>query len=150
MIFIGCAAAGFTHWLAIVIATLFLLKSWQFVVGRMEPRLIGRHVSRYVLFAVWVLLSALAAQRIAHLSVFMLDVVATDYALEPPSREMNDPDMAKPFFVKHNCFTCYIVAAELARQGVDNIYDPARYRNAEETTVIHETIGDALHIDRYQ
>ncbi|MFQ5494400.1 MAG: glycosyltransferase family 87 protein [Phycisphaerae bacterium] len=105
---------------------------------------------RRVLFLVWMALSLFAAYRVASLSVFMFDATRTDYASRPAIRDLDDPDLAKPFFPKHNCFTCYVIAARLASDGVDNVYASDQYRNPKTETDIHRTIGETLTIDRYQ
>ncbi len=106
--------------------------------------------SARVLLAVWVLLSLAATYRVAHLGVFMLDAEKSSYAISPPVRELTDPDLSKPFFEKHNCFTCYVIAAHLAAEGTENIYLSKHYRNPERETPVHAVIGDTLTIDRYQ
>lgn len=150
MVFIVCMAAGVPQAMSIAVSCISVLMAVPYVARVIPPRLPKRRKSQRVLFVLWVSLSAFAALQIANLSVYMLDVERTEYASDPPIREMDDPEMVKPFFVQHNCFTCYIVAAELTRQNVENVYDSSRYSDAEQKTVVHETIGDALHIDRYQ
>ena len=150
LVFVSCLAAGGSRFMALGITIALVVPAGRFAAQLIPPRLRKGSSSQRILFVLWIALSALAAYRVVSLSVFMYDVERTEYAMDPPIRESDDPDMMKPFFVEHNCFTCYLIAAELAKQNVENIYDPARYRDAEEKTVIHETIGDALTIDLYQ
>lgn len=103
-----------------------------------------------VLFGVWMVLNLIAAYQLAGLSVFMLDSTKTDYAINPTIRTFADPDMEKPFFLKHNCFTSYIIGAHLAGEDAENIFDPEHYRDAEEPTAIHKVIGERHTIDTYQ
>lgn len=107
-------------------------------------------VGRRVLLLLWVLIGGLAAYTITSLSVFMYDVGRSDHAFNPTIREIDDPEFAKPFFPKHNCFTCYIVGAHVASTGVENVYDRKYYRQAEVETPIHRQIGESLHVDGYQ
>ncbi len=103
-----------------------------------------------ILLVLWIALGLFAAYRVASLSVFMSDVTRTDYAFAPTVRTMDDPALSKPFFPKHNCFTCYIVAAHLATEGAENLYDKKYYRNPEIETPIHQQIGEHLSVDTYQ
>lgn len=105
---------------------------------------------RWLLMLAWIGLSLFGGYKLASLSVFMLDVDRVEHAGAPPIRDFADPEMAVPFFPTHNCFTCYIVAAHVAGERVENIYDRSLYRNPEIATPIHDTIGDKLHVDRYQ
>ncbi|MCH7591248.1 MAG: DUF2029 domain-containing protein [Planctomycetes bacterium] len=150
MVFLSCLAAGGSRFMALSIIFALSAPTGRFALRLIPPRLPEGARFQRIVFVLWIALGALAAYRVVSLGVFMLDVEKIEYAMDPPMRESDDPQMMKPFFVTHNCFTCYLVAAELAKQNVENIYDPARYRDAEEKTVIHETIGDALRIDRYQ
>lgn len=102
--------------------------------------------ARRALFAFIVI----ASLRVAWLGEFMLDVRAVDHAVQPHIRDLDDEDMREPFFPKHNCFTCYAVAAELAGRPDTNVYDGALYKKPDVPTKIHEEIGTALNIDRYQ
>ena len=117
---------------------------------RLLPERLGGHRRDRLLFGFWFVLSVFVCYRVACLGVFMGDVDRSSYAIAPHLRELSDPVLAKPFFVKHNCFTCYILAAHLADNNVENIYDASKYRDAQDKTVIHRTIGDKLNIDRYQ
>ena len=102
------------------------------------------------MFALWLLLSAAAVHQIVTLAFFIQDVSKTEHAFERQAREIDRPELAEPFFVRHNCSTCYIVAAHLVKSGVENIYDKKYYRNAEEPTPVHDTIGEAFNVDQYQ
>ncbi len=150
LVYFTCAAIGASRLTAAAVALVAALLTVPLGVRVTPPRLPKRRSSQRVLFVLWVVLGAVAAFRLAGLGVFMLDVEKVEHAVDPTVRVVGDPDMEKPFFPKHNCFTCYMVAAELAARNTDNLYDPAHYRNPEEKTTIHETIGDALHIDRFQ
>lgn len=104
---------------------------------------------RWPIALLWVAVT-LATLRLLDLAVFMVDVEATEHRFEPRIRVLDDDVVAKPFFARHSCYTCYAVATELARAGDDNIYDSARYRDPEVETRVHRQIGEHLKIDRYQ
>jgi alpha-1,2-mannosyltransferase len=110
----------------------------------------GTRTGERVLFLIWIGLGLFAGYRVAHLSVFMYDVERTEYAFGPAAREIDDPELAKPFYPTHDCFTCYIVASHLATEGVDNLYDGKFFGKGEVKTPIHQQIGDSLHVDTYQ
>ncbi|MCH7595707.1 MAG: DUF2029 domain-containing protein [Planctomycetes bacterium] len=118
--------------------------------GRLVPTKLIQGRRTKILLMMWLILSLGASYRIGTMSVFMLDASKTDYAFVPRLREFADPQLAKPFFPKHNCFTSYVIGAYLADQGDENIYASDHYRDAEVETPIHETIGELLTVDRYQ
>ena len=103
-----------------------------------------------LLFLLWLACSLFGGYRMARLSPYMYDAADKTYAFVPKIRDLDDPDLTKPFLDRHNCFTCYAIAAHLATEGVENLYDRERYRDAEIQTEIHETIGEVLTIDTYQ
>ena len=80
----------------------------------------------------------------------MLDVKRSDCGVNPTLRTLDDVELSQPFFPTHNCFTCYTVAAHLAGERKDNLYDRKFYRGGEVRTPIHEQIGESLHVDSYQ
>jgi alpha-1,2-mannosyltransferase len=102
------------------------------------------------LFALWLILSVGAVYRISSLAIFINEPSQTQYAFSRTLRPMDNEELTKLFYVKHNCSTCYLVAADLADQGVENVYDRKHYRNAEVPTPVHETIGETFNIDQYQ
>ncbi len=160
--FIACAAlAGpslFVALLALGLAkavagagTAALLFLVAILMRSMLPSTLSRSSnSQRVLLVLFLVLSGAAAYRLGHMSVYMLDATNKDFVFNPMGRELPDEVMNKPFFLKHNCFTCYIVAAHLAGEGCENIYSQDFYRDAKTPTPIHQTIGDVLNIDRYQ
>ncbi len=118
---------------------------------RFLPDALPTHHSGYrLMFAVWVALGLLASYRVVSLNVFMLDAENTKYAVATNPRPFDDPALNKPFSPKHNCFTSYMIGAQLAADGDDNIYDPKKYRDADESTNVHEEVGDILTFDTYQ
>ena len=103
-----------------------------------------------LLFLLWLACSLFGGYRMARLSPYMYDAADKTYAFVPKIRDLPDPELTKPFLDRHCCFTCYAIAAHLATEGVENLYDRERYRDAEIKTEIHETIGEVLTIDTYQ
>lgn len=99
---------------------------------------------------VWTVLCLATVYRLGHMTPFMFDATNKQYAIQPTIREFTEEALAKPFFDRHNCFTSYVIATHLADNGAENIYQPTLYRDAEEETPIHETIGETLTIDTYQ
>jgi len=53
------------------------------------------------------------------------------------------------FGVEHNCLTGYAVAAHLAAEGSENLYDPSRYRDAAISTPIHESVRGIFTVDGF-
>ena len=146
-LFVALLAVGLTKSVAVaataalVLVVAFLSRGW------LPSGLSGAGNGHRALFALFLLLSGAAAYRLGHMSVFMLDAENKNFVLSPAGRELPevpDDEMNKPFFLKHNCFTCYVIAAHLASEGCENIYSRKRYRDAETPTPIHETIGDVL------
>ena len=103
-----------------------------------------------LLFGLWLALSAVAIYKVSSLALFIDDASRAEHAYQRNFREMDDPELTTPFYLKHNCSTCYIVAAHLAGSGVENLYDRKYYRNPEEPTPIHDSIGETFSVDQYQ
>lgn len=148
-LFATCASMGLSTFWSSALSGIVLAIVVPFA-AQASPAKLGDGSWVRWLFVAWLILTGVSVYRLAHLSVFMGDPSRADFAMNPVIRELTDPDMTKPFFPKHNCFTCYIVAAHLASQNVENIYQQDHYRDPTETTPIHERIGDVLTIDRYQ
>lgn len=102
-----------------------------------------------LLFVAWFLLTAVVLLRLASLGIFMLDPQRAEHAIDPPVRPLEDPELARPFMVRHNCFTSYLVAADLASRGVENLYLRDHYRAPAENSPIHATIGKTFSVDTY-
>ena len=149
-VFVTCRALGLAPLAGGIVTAALLAILLAVTRRRIGNTLVGAARSNPALFGLWFLLFLFAGYGMGGLSVYMLDVDQTSYAFQRRIRTFDDPKMAKPFFVKHNCFTCYMVASHLASKRVDNIYDSKYYRDAEEPTPIHETINEKLDIDRYQ
>lgn len=102
-----------------------------------------------ILFVAWFVLTAVVLLRLASLGIFMLDPHRSEHAIDPPVRQLEDPELSKPFMVRHNCFTSYVVAAELASRGVENLYLREHYKAPAEGAPIHATIGKTFSVDTY-
>ncbi len=92
-----------------------------------------------LLIAVWVL----AGLRLAGVAAFAFDSDNTTFAIHKE----------RDFGIKHNCFTCLIVGAELVQKGTENPYAKAHYphKNKEEkrVTETQTRIGDRFTIDHF-
>ena len=74
----------------------------------------------WLLFSLWLGLAAGAVYRVSSLTLFIADVSRTEHAYQRQFRDLDDPELTRPFFVRHNCSTCYLVAAHLAGSGTEN------------------------------
>ena len=87
-------------------------------------------------------LALLALVRLSGLATFILD----------PAEKRFVAHLEGDFGVRHNCFTCYVIAAHLGSRGKD-VYDHSLYRRGREMpaepTPIHEQIGKTFTIDSY-
>lgn len=143
-------SAGLSFATAGVIAVIASFMAGLRLAPHLPVDLAGSGVGRRALFLFWLALGLTGAYHIANLSVFMFDVERSEYSFSPTIRKLDDPELAKPFFLKHNCFTSYIVGAHLASERVDNLYDVKYYRRAEVETPIHRQVGESLNVDTYQ
>jgi hypothetical protein len=72
---------------------------------------------RPVLATIWLIVALAAAVQTARISTFMLDPQARGHSLFPHSA----------FYIQHWCGSAYVQAAQLARAGDPNIYDPQHH-----------------------
>lgn len=147
---VGVMAVGLSAGVAgVIAAVLTVFCGWR--IAPWLPLQLGDGSGRgRAVFLAWVAVGLFAAYRLAGLGIYMHEVERSEYAFRPTIRELDDAELAKPFFPKHNCFTCYIVAAHVAGERVENLYDRKFYRDAEVKTPIHHQIGESLHVDSYQ
>jgi len=141
-VLIVCMAAGLGAILSSVISLFSCGTAAALVSRAFAAHLPARH---RVLFALWCILSLVAVYQLGRMSVFMLDAEKEAYAVNPAI----SIDRGKPFFANHNCLTAYAIGGYLAGHGVENIYDPRQYGNAETSTPIHDRIGNTFTIDPY-
>lgn len=127
-------------------ALLVIVLAWPFL----PTQLAHDNASHRWMFAIWLALSLVASYRIASLSVFMYDVERVEYRIAMGPRMPADAQVPPDFFERHYCYTAYAVAASLASQHVENIYDLAHYDEDPALSAVHEAIGDAHTIDAYQ
>ena len=116
-LFVALQAAGLTRGVAVAATAALVLVAALLTRGSLPTGLSGAGNGHRALFALFLLLSGAAAYRLGHMSVYMLDAENKDFVLNPAGRELPDEELNKPFYLKHNCFTCYIVAAHLASEG---------------------------------
>ena len=148
-IFVAARGGGLSPIAAGVVAGAIVIVS-LILVRRRVPNVLGSGRGAGWLFALWMVLSLTSAYRLAHLSVYMFDSHRTEYAMTHTIRDFDEEELEEEFLPKHNCFTCYIIATHLADEGAENIYERKQYRNPQNKTPIHETIGDLHTIDTYQ
>ena len=87
----------------------------------------------------WVLLATLMVVQTARLSSWVTDPeqewwITTDH----------------PLFAGHLCMNAYIYAADLNRQGEENVYDAAHYPGLNPNAEVHTTIANFAPEDPYQ
>jgi hypothetical protein len=88
---------------------------------------------------VWGIVAALALLQTARLATFMADSSLRGAAVFPPNEE----------HVRHSCLSAYVNAAELARQGVANVYDAAL--TPEDPAAAHPAVELGIfHLDAYE
>jgi hypothetical protein len=88
---------------------------------RLPPAWDGLARTHPVLGALWLLLGLVAAARLAGVALFMVDVEQAQYSAYGFDE----------FYIRHNCFSAIWKAAELARGGTENLYDPTHYAGFE-------------------
>lgn len=87
------------------------------VAYRLPPALDGLRRTHPVWCALWLLVGLAAVVRTAGVAWFMAD----------PEHAQSSAFWFDEFYIRHNCASAYWQAAQLARQGVDNLYDTAHY-----------------------
>lgn len=109
------------------------------IASRLTNRLDGSLTRFPVRSILWALLALLMVTQTARLSSWVTD----------PTEEwwISTSD---PFYSQHMCMTAYIYAADLNRQGVDNIYDHSLYPGLNPNAKIHTTIQNFSPDDPYQ
>lgn len=135
--------ASITGWLAVLLA--LLMSIWRWLPTRCEG---GRARAS---FFVWLVACGFGAWQLGSIAVFMDDVSRTEMAFVNPRRTFDDEQLNGSLIPRHNCFTSYMVAAQLATERAENIYDASLYASAENEnrTIVHEQIGSAVSIDFY-
>ncbi len=87
------------------------------LLGRLPAGLDGAAAGRRGITAVLIVLGVATVAETTRLGVFMGDASHPEFSTLP--------DM--PFLVHHSCLTAYVEGAGLATEGVDNLYDMARW-----------------------
>lgn len=109
-------------------------------IARRLPEWLDGTASRFPIRSVlWVLLALLMIVQTARLSSWVID----------PAREWQ-VTTDHPFFAQHMCMGAYIYAADLNRQGVDNVYDQSHYPGLNPNADVHTTIKNFQPDDPYQ
>lgn len=111
------AGAGLAPAWAFGVAMLAAAACWPWLARRLPRGYDGLRIRRPVLCGLWLVLGLAAAARLWSLAWFMAD----------PAQAQASVYWFDPFYVGHSCFSSYWQAAELARAGVSNLYDPELY-----------------------
>lgn len=88
--------------------------------------------------------------RVVLMFPFMWDPANQVSAVDPIDTPLDERSRDEMFFIRHNCFTSYVVGAQLADQGVDNIYEPDLYRDGGPETPLTKSITPSFTVDRFQ
>ncbi len=86
----------------------------------------------------WVVLALLMLTQTARLSSWVTD-----------SSEEWWITTSNPFYAQHMCMAAYIYAADLNRQGVDNVYDLSHYPGLNPEAEVHTTLENFTPDDPY-
>lgn len=122
----------------IVVCPLAVLTS-NWLAGYLPERLDGASRRFPIRSMLWVILALLMLTQTARLSSWVTD----------PSEEWWI-STDNPFFSQHMCMGAYVYAADLNRQGVDNVYDKSHYPGLNPDAEIHTTIKNFTPEDPYQ
>ncbi len=111
----------------------------NFVISKLPPWLDGGAVKFPLRSVLWLLLALLMITQTVRLSSWLVDP-AKDWQIST-----NDP-----FYSQHMCITAYVYAADLSRQGEDNVYNKKHYPGLTPDAKITTTIMNFQPDDPYQ
>lgn len=106
---------------AVAIAVLLAAVLHPSVARRLPQAWDGLRRTRPVLCAAWLLATLAAIAREYGVALFIIDV----------ERAEASALWFDGFYIRHSCLSAYWKAAELARSGVENLYDIAHYEGSE-------------------
>ncbi len=106
---------------------------------RLPAGLDGAFQGRRVLTVLWCVLALVTVVQTARLSAYMQDA-SRDWVLTTQDA----------FWAKHMCMTAYFYAADLNRQGEENVYDPAHYPGLTPDAENRTTLANLVPEDPYQ
>lgn len=151
LLLITCLAARLPLTASGCVAALAMLLVLPYATRVLPATLADDRASRRFLLVLWVALSLFVSFRLTAMSIFMLDAQKVQYAVNSTIHTLwtvSNPETRKP---THNCFTAGAIAAHLAAQNVENVYQRNHYFVApEEGSAFRKTIGDTFKIDPYQ
>ncbi len=109
------------------------------IAGRLPGWLDGTLRRFPVRTVLWALLMLITLTQTSRLSSWVTDpneewMITTDH----------------PLFAEHLCMTAYIYAADLNRQGIDNVYDKSHYPGMNPEAAVHTSIANLSPEDPYQ
>jgi hypothetical protein len=107
--------------------------------SRLPSRLDGAAAKYPVKSALWVLIALLMITQTARLSSWLVD-----------SQQNWQITTNNPFYAQHMCMAAYLYAADLSRQGIDNVYDEKQYPGLNPDAKVHTTIKNFQPDDPYQ
>jgi hypothetical protein len=131
-------AAGFAHpgvWIAAVAG----LIGGGLLRRQLPRRLDGAARRRPALTAIWVILAGVTVVQTGRFGAHLID----------PSRDWWITTKQE-FWSKHACMTAYLYAADLDRQGEENVYDAAHYPGLTRDADVHPTVQHLTPEDPYQ
>ena len=108
---------GLLTLVGVAVSTAFLLQRLSAQLPTALDGLAQRHAR---LFALYVVLALAAIAKTAQLSIFIGDPSRGDLQALPGNR----------FTESHSCLTAYVRAADLSRQGVDNLYEDSLWHGS--------------------
>lgn len=117
LVAVGVSAFHLPGLVSIALALLVAAPLTPWTAKRLPAAWDGIGNRRPVLSALWLLLALAALARTAALAMFMAD----------PAHAALSAYGFDPFYIGHSCFSGYWQAANLAQQGVPNLYDVQQY-----------------------
>jgi len=111
------SALGMPLGAGVLVALMIAVLACAEVAHRLPTALDGLRRQHPVWCGLWLLVGLAAVARTAGVAWFMAD----------PEHAQSSAFWFDEFYIRHNCASAYWQAAQLARQGVDNLYDTAHY-----------------------
>lgn len=134
---LGSALAGFglSFWIALLLAAAPALLAWAPLARRLPREWDGQRKSHALACAVLLAIGLLAIARMLGVAWYMGDA----------SHPQASAFWFDPFYIGHSCYSAYWQAAELAREGVANLYDTALYTGS----VDHFKLDEFMYLPQF-
>ncbi|MBZ0269353.1 DUF2029 domain-containing protein, partial [bacterium] len=120
---------------ALLVAASAAWSAWRLLPAPID----GAARSRPVRATLWILLAVVSVVQTARLSVHLVDPESDWWVTT-----------THPFWAKHACMGAYFYAADLDRQGEENVYDAGHYPGLTPDVGVHPTIEHLVPEDPYQ